>query len=183
MTRQFFPGAYRQTKSKRRARRLTDHKVYSDDELESEEWAPFPEDTRYSVSTLGRVKGPRGLLRTPACKARGYEYVQAGGRQRAVHHLVLITFVGPCPQGLEACHADDDRRNNRLSNLRWDTHQSNIDDKIRNGNARGRKPKLSTEQLKSIALMREAGASLKDIASAFSISEGYVSKIANRLLH
>ena len=183
MARNYFPGASRKTKSKRRARRYTEHKAFSEDELNTEQWGVFPEDDRYQVSSLGRVRGPRGDLRTPACKARGYEYVTISNRQRAVHHLVLLTFVGPCPDGLEACHADDDRRNNRLSNLRWDTHQANIDDKVRNGNARGKKPCLTPTQLTELALLRSRGAKLNDIAALYGISPGYASKIATRLLH
>ena len=46
-----------------------------------------------------------------------------------VHRLVLEAFVGPCPEGMEACHRNDDPTDNRLSNLRWDNHQSNIDER------------------------------------------------------
>jgi hypothetical protein len=52
---------------------------------------------------------------------------------RTVHRLVLETFVGPCPDGMEGCHNDGDPTNNHLSNLRWDTPLSNSDDKIRHG--------------------------------------------------
>ena len=183
MTRNYFPGASKRTKSKRRARRLTEHKTFSEAELRTEQWKPFPEDDRYQVSTLGRVRGPRGDLRTPACKARGYEYVGINRKQRAVHHLVLLTFVGPCPAGYEACHADDVRTNNRLSNLRWDTHQANIDDKVRNGNSRGKKPCLTADQLTELALLRSQGVKLSELAALYGISPGYVSKIATRLLH
>lgn len=34
-----------------------------------------------------------------------------------VHRLVLETFVGPCPDGLECCHKDGNKSNNDLSNL------------------------------------------------------------------
>ena len=53
-----------------------------------------------------------------------------------VHQLVLEAFVGPCPEGLMACHWDDDPTNNHVSNLRWDTHQSNMRDRVRNGRQR-----------------------------------------------
>lgn len=52
---------------------------------------------------------------------------------RLVHRLVLEAFVGPCPSGLEACHANDIGTDNRLSNLRWDTRQANTLDMVRNG--------------------------------------------------
>src|SRR3954468_21881101 len=56
---------------------------------------------------------------------------------RYVHHLVLEAFVGPRPPGLVCCHWDGDPSNNRLANLRWDTHQANMDDMLRHG-TRGR---------------------------------------------
>lgn len=49
-----------------------------------------------------------------------------------VHHLVLVTFVGPCPPGMEGCHANDVADDNRLENLRWDTHIENCKDRSRN---------------------------------------------------
>src|SRR5215475_3524438 len=51
----------------------------------------------------------------------------------ALHRLMLLTFVGPCPQGMEACHGDGNKLNNHLSNLRWDTHQGNMDERERQG--------------------------------------------------
>src|SRR5438445_376100 len=32
------------------------------------------------------------------------------GTQITVHRLVLLTFVGPCPPGMEACHDPDELR-------------------------------------------------------------------------
>lgn len=54
-------------------------------------------------------------------------------RQAFVQELVLEAFVGPRPPGLEACHDDNDPANNRLTNLRWDTHKGNVADKRRHG--------------------------------------------------
>jgi hypothetical protein len=48
-----------------------------------------------------------------------------------VHRLVLAAFVGPCPPGNDACHGDGDPTNNRLTNLRWDTHRENMRDMVR----------------------------------------------------
>ena len=46
----------------------------------------------------------------------------------AVHALILTTFVGPCPEGMECCHEDDDGTNAKLTNLRWKTHKQNMQD-------------------------------------------------------
>lgn len=62
------------------------------------------------------------------------------GKKRSVHRLVLLAFVGPCPEGMESCHEDGNRRNNALSNLRWDTHKANCADRVRHGTqAKGEK--------------------------------------------
>lgn len=53
-----------------------------------------------------------------------------------VHHLVLLAFVGPAPDGMQACHGDDVPTNNHLSNLRWGTKPTNMRDMIRNGGHR-----------------------------------------------
>lgn len=59
---------------------------------------------------------------------------KANKRTLSVHRLVLEAFVGPCPEGMECCHYDDNPTNNALSNLRWDTSRSNKQDMLRNGN-------------------------------------------------
>lgn len=56
-----------------------------------------------------------------------------GGIEKRVHHLVLETFVGPCPPGMEGCHRDCNPANNALSNLRWDTPKGNMADSVRLG--------------------------------------------------
>lgn len=57
------------------------------------------------------------------------------GKKRTVylHCLVLEAFVGPCPKGKQCCHEDDNGFDNRLKNLRWDTHKANFADALRNG--------------------------------------------------
>lgn len=60
----------------------------------------------------------------------------AAGRRRValVAHLVLESFEGPRPPGMEACHYPDrDPWNNHRSNLRWDTHSANTLDSVKHG--------------------------------------------------
>ena len=93
----------------------------------------------YQVSDCGRVRSlerrvlharnitrrVRGrILRSPQ-GSKGYPCVdlRADGVRvtRMVHGLVLEGFVGKCPPGMQACHGDNNRANDRLDNLRWDT--------------------------------------------------------------
>ena len=50
-----------------------------------------------------------------------------------VHRAVLEAFVGPAPEGTEACHLDDNPANNKISNLTWGTRAQNMVDRTRNG--------------------------------------------------
>jgi hypothetical protein len=106
------------------------------------EFRHIPGFTGYAADTLGRIwtcKRPVGVWRemqpTPW---EGYLRVTlwCDGRShpRKVHRLILETFVGPCPEGMEACH-DPDRNgtNCRLDNLRWGTRSENQRDSIRHG--------------------------------------------------
>ena len=51
--------------------------------------------------------------------------------------LVLTTFVGLRPEGMECCHYDDIKKNNSLNNLRWDTPRANRLDALRNNKGGG----------------------------------------------
>lgn len=103
----------------------------------------------YEVSDQGRVRSVERVVRfgattrtvpstvlKPGKTTKGALYVVlSNGKScnRRVHQLVLEAFVGPCPPGMEGCHWDDNKENNALRNLRWDTHSANELDKVRNG--------------------------------------------------
>jgi hypothetical protein len=104
-----------------------------------ETWLPVPGwDARYEVSNHGRVYSLRSrkMLKT---------FTEASGHQRLdlmrdrvrrpvrVHILVLEAFVGPRPQGMEACHGNGDPSDNRLSNLRWGSKSENTKDRVGHG--------------------------------------------------
>jgi len=51
-----------------------------------------------------------------------------------VHKIILETFVGPCPKGMEARHLNDVKTDNRLgANLVYGTHAENMKDISKNG--------------------------------------------------
>ena len=103
----------------------------------------------YQVSSEGRV---RSLDRTVSCGGghkrgvkgkllkltenivNGYPFVTLSSATSksycvSVHLLVLSAFVGPAPSGMECCHNDGSRSNNRLENLRYDTRSNNALDR------------------------------------------------------
>ena len=115
-----------------------------------EEWRPTHHPD-YDVSNLGRVRSraPMGRpdisqrpkeprILKPVYPSHGYACVNFGeGNSQRVHRLVLIAFVGLCPPGSEALHADDNPRNPALYNLSWNTHRQNLQDAVRRGRHQG----------------------------------------------
>lgn len=103
---------------------------------------PIPGYDKYEVSDLGRVRrvfkdGKTTRLRRLVRNEHGYSTVSLHdglrARRRLVHQLVLLAFAGPAPEGMEGCHNDGNPANDRLDNLRWDTHAANMSDKRRHG--------------------------------------------------
>lgn len=116
-----------------------------------ERWLPLVgyEDI-YEVSDQGRVRGldrlvPRGggTLRRQIGKLlsihKGDHYSKVrlmrdgDGKTHNVHSLVMAAFVGPCPPGMEVCHNNGQHHDNRLANLRYDTHSANERDAVKHG--------------------------------------------------
>ena len=93
---------------------------------------------------------------SPATDKRGYRGVNLGKRDGRPHYiriakLVTAAFLGPCPNGLEVCHNDGNPSNDRVENLRYDTHKSNMQDAIEQGNmGRSKGGKLTKEQVERI---------------------------------
>ena len=50
-----------------------------------------------------------------------------------LHRLVLLAFVGPCPEGMEGRHRDGNPLHCALTNLSWSTHGENLRDKRSHG--------------------------------------------------
>lgn len=120
----------------------------------------------------------------PRTKKSGHAYVNLGKgteNERSVHRMVLEAFVGPCPEGMEACHGDGNASNNSLSNLRWDTHKSNMDDRNRHGTSnRGQRhgmAKLSADDVIAVVGRLRSGETQKSIADAFGVSQPTISDI------
>ena len=88
-----------------------------------------PRPKRLTDRRIARLK--------PGVGTKGHEYVNIHKNKvqtsHLVHRLVMLTFVGPCPEGMEVCHWDGNPANNSLSNLRYDTPAANNADKLRHG--------------------------------------------------
>lgn len=116
---------------------------------QAEQWRPIKGyEGYYEISDRGRVRSLdrvvpgkdgrlifcHGRVLRPWAQKSGHLVVGLSNRRReCVHRLVLFTFVGPCPEGMEACHWNDVPSDNRLENLRWAPRGDNNLDRVRNG--------------------------------------------------
>jgi hypothetical protein len=152
-----------------------------------ETWRAIPGyDGWYEVSDLGRVRswkrhpGRSGRLGrrteprilTPVLGSAGRLQIALTDPVKTwkIHRLVALTFLGPRPEGQEIAHANSDKLDNRLSNLRYTTHVDNLKDEILNGVPRpvsslGR-PKLDADSVRQI---RASGESNDTLAGAFGV--------------
>lgn len=106
-----------------------------------EEWRPVVGyEGVYEVSSIGRVArvaGGRGAtpgIKKLATQLRGYKQVALSKdnvqRTRNVHQLVAEAFLGPRPEGMEVCHNNQKHGDNRVENLRYDTHKANCEERV-----------------------------------------------------
>lgn len=174
----------------------------------TERWLPVVGyEGLYEVSDLGRVRSVRRLgtdgrvLRLNSRNDFGHLAVSLSKKNKRstqhVHTMVLTAFVGPCPEGKEACHYPDrDPANNCLINLRWDTRQGNAIDSIKHGtiatgirHGRQTKPertvrgerchtaKLNPTSVKTVFDLFMAGMLKKRIAAEVGVSKSQITNI------
>jgi len=156
-------------------------------------WKPIPGFSRYEASDRGRVRSlwtQRGKRKKPCLiglnpVSHGYHLVglRKNGRtyNTGVHRLVLLVFKGPCPDGMECSHLDDDRSNNRLKNLKWGTRSENQQMRVaRRPETYRNKQNLSNHKVVQLKKKCSAGKFCQnEIAKQFGVSESTVSKIVN----
>lgn len=176
-------------------------------ESSTEEWRPvLGYEGLYEVSDIGRVrsvdrtvnvrrKGCRHrrkrqgrMLRIGSNRGRPTVGLWKDGKQSVffVHRLVLEAFVGSRPEGLECCHGDGDHANNRIGNLRWDTHASNEADKDRHGTRprreNHRSSKLTEHDVREIRRRYAAGeVTQRSLAFEFGVTRANVGHVVRRV--
>lgn len=160
----------------------------------AEVWRPIPGFPRHEASSAGRIRSldhtrsalRRGKLVAVRIKGRvlaqhlsgRYLAVPVEGRKQYVHTLVLMAFVGPRPEGMEACHSNGKRWDNRPGNLRWDTHANNNMERLAHGTLpmgdSHPKAKYRSEQLKRLFSTQMTD---RQIAEELGCSRDYVYRI------
>ena len=92
-------------------------------------------------------------------------YINGKRSNVRVHLLVLWAFKGPPKPGQIARHLNDNKRDNRLGNLKWGTYNDNLEDAIRNGRVR--------------RLGKARAAAIRERFAAGPTTKGLTEKIAN----
>ena len=139
--------------------------------MSEEIWRPIEGFPGYEVGDHGNVRSyktrkgkwqwyiadkPIRTLSPATAKKSGYRGVGLS-RDGLTHFfrvakLVATAFLGPCPDGLEVCHNDGNPSNDHVENLRYDTHKSNMQDAIEQGNMDRKRCKrsLTNKQVEEI---------------------------------
>lgn len=97
-----------------------------------------------------------------------------------VHIQVLRAFKGNAPKGMQACHNNGKRSDNRIDNLRWDTAKENALDRTRHGTARigarHHHAKLAVEQVVEIKTQYQDVGSFV-LAKRYGVTQGAIDAI------
>jgi hypothetical protein len=157
-----------------------------------ETWLPVVgfEET-HEVSDLGRVRSWISTSRSRMSEPRivrgsirfdGYRQFSLTKRSWLLaHRMVMAAFVGPVPDGQEICHRNGDRDDNRLANLRYDTHSENELDKVVHGT---NLVVLTPDQIRRIRAEYVPGinsakrGNAAQLAAEFGVCRNYISTIA-----
>ena len=148
----------------------------------------------YYISKCGKVWSEKGqhqgkFLQPYAVSKYGHLSIRLYKNEisynQYIHRLLLETFIGPCPNGMETCHNDGNPQNNDLSNLRWDTRNNNAKDAIKHGTHIGTNrgeqqgsAKLTNQQVRRIKRMcRNRLSKNTEIARMFKVHPATISAI------
>jgi hypothetical protein len=117
----------------------------------------------------------------------GYPYTTLHrGRPKRfhVHTLLLLAFVGPCPENMECRHLNGIAHDNRLSNICWGTPEENLEDKRRHGTvtagSRNPKAKITEADIPEVRRRLAAGETQASIGRDLGITQSAVSDIKLR---
>lgn len=139
-------------------------------------WKQVKGYPKYEVSNHGRVRSNwfknSRILRQIKMDS-GYYVVSLYSAENKIliriNRLVLETFIGQCPDGMECSHLDGDKTNNYLNNLIWETHTSN--------NRRKVTTKLNIIKVCQIRLLLKRGWGERKLAEKFGVCRQTINDI------
>lgn len=102
-----------------------------------------------------------------------------------VHRIMLLAFVGECPDGMEINHKNGNKNDNRLENLEYCTHSENqkhacnvlgfVTRGVRHGRA-----KLNDGLVREIRYLHANGMSHSKLSAKYHVSEKVIYCVVNR---
>jgi peptide subunit release factor 1 (eRF1) len=127
---------------------------------------------KYQVSSLGRVRNKKKLLKTREKKGTRYIRIQlfVNGKPTTflVHRLVAFLFISNPDNKQEVNHKDKNRANNVVSNLEWTTRKENSYHKTGKANI-----KFTMNDIDKMYLLSQTN-TLKDVAKIFKTTDKVV---------
>ena len=136
--------------------------------IKPERWVIVP-GTSIEVSDFGRARLMGTEAPWPSRKdLHGYTILKRpryyfSESRLPLHRIVLRCFVGPAPDGYVAMHLNDDKSDNRLSNLKWGSQNEN---KAAWSKNKGKRGKLKRAVVARVKGLRAAGFSRRQIMRA-----------------
>ena len=138
----------------------------------------------YEVSSDGEVRNMFGKVLKPWLSSRGYPALKLWKNKKYfhcyVHTLVIESFVGIRPEGLEVNHINGIKSDNRVSNLEWISssenhkHAYNIGIHVAPHGSRHYRSKLNEKKVREI---RKSDESCKSLAVKFKVSACTISQV------
>lgn len=168
--------------------------------MEKETWRDIPGyEGLYQASTLGRVRSvdryikysngrevfTKGkMLSLTLSKGNGRLQVNLSKNGKVEktrpYVLVMLAFVGECPDNMEICHINGVKTDDRLENLKYDTISENRIDNYRYGSKNNR-GKLSIEEVLEIRKLYKTGDYTQvDIAKMYNVKHYTIGRIIKR---
>lgn len=160
-------------------------------------WKDIPGyEGKYQASNMGRIRsldhrvrgichitgeefyrGVKGRILKPGrfCKSGHLSVVLGRGTAgKPIHQLIMKTFIGEPPVGMEVLHNNGDPTDNRLENLRYGTRTDNILDVYRQGKAWR---KLTADDVICIRFELYCGFSDYELAQKYGVSKYTIAEI------
>jgi hypothetical protein len=104
-----------------------------------------------------------------------------------IHRLVLETYVGQCPEGMQTRHLNGNKQDNKLENLCWGSKKENMKDivnhgtRVRHFGEKNGQARLTEQDVRMIIYMYRTGLFLmQEIATGYKVGLATVSNIVNK---
>lgn len=170
------------------SRKVYERNITKEPDLEGEIWKPYPSDSKYKVSNLGRVRGIAGKIIKASKHHQGYLQLNIRNKKYLVHRLVAETFI-PNPDKKETVnHINAIKSDNKVENLEWATMSENVIHafkmKLRpytksmwESLTKGQK--ISKQQVNEIKEKNKQGKSQIELSVEYNVSRAQICRIIN----